>query len=783
MKYVFTPVALLLPILVFVYCGSMSTSTEPVTSNSISLDASSVLQKQFTATAQSGAVLTIDSGATLLVLDTSGTYMGVPSGASVAVTLDDGDAAAKVDIAGITTVAQFRISTTVNSKAAELRFMSKTASAIPGMPATGAHWTATLTDTAIHAGSRINLYRISGGTYTPIGSQVVGVPVRVLVKKSEGGGQQTSVSPNGTGSYQTGTGNGAGTSSQATMPSSGVYWNTYSNIPDTSYDVGGLTVGGPLAVQRCLVDELSTAEIIAEFEFAEGVTCATWTSPNDGAQYWCELTQDANGKTTSIKVAATVANIFVLNLDLVRASDRLPIMSGGAYPDGDGVHAPDGSVLPDPYQDASLKFGGAKQFNFLTKDWSQGKKIEGKVQDAGYSISHSYFAKNIYQFDVSLTLDGRKKIEEDILQREGWVPVKGSGTWRSRGLYDQNDTLYINISSHGQGDKVDQMVQTFSGTFTNGNNEPDTVQRMNVAWVIGLTMDSVPATLADGGTSFSVACSLFTGDNAFIFQPYVRDQYGQLSYQTHMVVKAKGVKVNPFTINYKENRSGSITVHMVTTTITPGPDSSVATDDQTVTAQLTMTPYQELLNNIKRSNSATATCASTQTCRILNGSSDSTQTVNVTETYQIYRHWDCDQNRPLADMAHWTGNMSFNAQGMAHVGASLVPITGPDTVRRYFLYVVIEPTWVITSNPNTAGKGQYFDCSDSTWKDRTANIEPHISLTKDDDPQVLMFPNSQDLEDWVAAPTSGKSWSFTGTKYSSDSLRITTYEATLTVSP
>lgn len=170
------------------YCGPKSTSPNvntPVSGSKITLDAGSAVLSQFTVQAPSGAVLTIDSGTVVLMLDSSGTAQPIPAGANISIALDDGDASVKVDITGIVTVAQFRITATVNGKAAELRFMSNTATTIPGMPVTGAHWSATLTDTAIHSGSRLNLYKISGSTYTLIWSQIVGVPSLPLAKKAQ----------------------------------------------------------------------------------------------------------------------------------------------------------------------------------------------------------------------------------------------------------------------------------------------------------------------------------------------------------------------------------------------------------------------------------------------------------------------------------------------------------------------------------------------------------------------------------------------------------------------
>jgi hypothetical protein len=786
MKYSSLSVVLLSIVMISLQCGPKLSSPETRpsgTDGKITLDDNSATLSAFSIQAKSGATLTIDSGTTVLMLDTAGTAQPVSSGKTVIIALDDGDASAQVDITGIVMVALFRISATVGGNAAELEFVPGQSGAFTGMPVTGARWSATLTDTALHTGTRINLYKISGSTYALIGSQCNGVPNEGLSKKSAGGDQQTSVSPNGTGDFQAGADNGTASSGQqATMPSSGVYWNTYSNMPDTSYDVNGVTYGGPLAVQRCYVDEQSTGESVAIFIFSPGVTCLTKTGP-DGDQYWCELTQGPDGSTKAIKIAATVANIFPLDLDLVRASDLHPISSQFALPDIDGVNAPDGSVLNDPYANSSLKFGGTKHFTCLTKSYDKAQKIWGKVRDAGYEVSSAQFLKTCCIFDVATTLDGRKKIWETCLQHDGWMQITGrSATWRNVGLYDQNDTLYINISSHGSGDKVNQMVQTVSGTFTDANNDPDTVQRMNVAWTALGLMDSVPATLSDGGTSFSVACSLFTGDNMFIFQPYVNDLNGRLTYQMHTVVKAKGIRAPLFTLNYKERRTGTLIVHAKTTTYTKEPDSSIAVDDITTTASLTMTPEQVVLNSIKNSQSSASTCASNLTCSILSGVSDSDQTVTVTEQYLIRSHWDCEHDKAITDMGHWNGNMTFNHYGMARVFATLLP-PGTGSTRNYSLTVNIAATMDMMSTPNKAGKGQDWSCADSVWKDASIDIWPHVSLTKDDDPVVLQFGNSATLEDYVAAPTGSASWSFHGTKYSADSMSVTEYDATLSVSP
>jgi|GEM_PF-1602964 hypothetical protein len=786
MKHVFIPVALLLFIAVFLYCGTQSVSPKtgsPVSANKISLDTNGVVLSAFTVQARSGATLTIDSGTIVLMSDSAtGVFQPVPSGSTVLLTLDDGDSSSGVKITGVGFAALFKISATVNGAAMQLQFLSQAAPTIAGMPVSGAHWSALLSDTAIHAGSRVSLYKITGSNaYTLIGAQYTGMPTMVLAKKSANAGQQTTVSPDGTGSFQLGVDNGPSPSSSATIPS-GVYWNTYSPISDTSYDVSGVTVGGPLTVAHLDIGELSTKNLVAGLAFDTGVTCVSYTDPNDGAQYWAQVTQ-VGGKTTSIKIAATVANIFYLDLDLVSVGSRTPILFVyGLQPDGAGVNAPDGSVLSDPYQNSSLKFSGFKELKFSTKSWSDGYKIEGKVRDKGYQISHVMYANNVYQFDAAITLDGRKLIEEQILQPNGWFPRPADATWRNRGFYDYNDSLFINISSHGTTDTVNAMTQTVTGTFTNAAGEPDTVQKMTVIWTnLGQTK-TADAPLGNGGTSFSVACDLYTGDNLFVFQPYVMDNSGNEIYQTHLIITTKGTRTPQFIINYNQQRNGQLVIHQVTTTRTNDPDSSVVIDNSTVTANLSMTPNQLVLNDILTNASSAATCASSPTCSILDGINDSAQTVTVSEQYQRSTR-NCDENLPLITMESWTGSVNFNVSGLANVSCSLLP-PGTGANRQYCLVVQIQPTLAMTSAPNNAGQGQDFVCfPDSAWEPETANIWPKILLTKEDNPPVLQFGSGASLEAYVAAPTGGATWTFTGTHYSADSMSVTQYNATLTVSP
>jgi hypothetical protein len=192
-----------------------------------------------------------------------------------------------------------------------------------------------------------------------------------------------------------------------------------------------------------------------------------------------------------------------------------------------------------------------------------------------------------------------------------------------------------------------------------------------------------------------------------------------------------------------------------------------------------VTPNQIVLNDILNIAGSAAACASTQSCSVLDGISDSNKTVSVSEQYQLSTR-NCDGNLPILNMEWWNGSVNFN-NCPAHVYASLLP---PGTGNRHYcLVVLIEPTLEMQQTPNNAGVGQQFVCfPDSAWKDMTANIWPNIQLTKDDDPVILQFTSTTALEDYVAAPTGAASWTLSGTQYSADSMSVTQYDATLTVS-
>lgn len=209
-------------------------------------------------------------------------------------------------------------------------------------------------------------------------------------------------------------------SKPATIPS-GVYWATYSNIPDAPDLPGGLSIEGPYIVRRVEIGEPSTGELLASAEFPENVDSVTDTNPNDNSKYWVERIQDAKGTTTAIKLYSTAANNFYLNLSVYSVSAKIPMFSANSLMSDDGVHSPDGAVLSDPYKDPEIPIAGYKELSFRGS-FKQGTKIKEFVEQAGYQTWSVRYQNGEFIFDTMKELTGRAKIEETILKPELWKP-------------------------------------------------------------------------------------------------------------------------------------------------------------------------------------------------------------------------------------------------------------------------------------------------------------------------------------------------------------------------
>lgn len=224
--------------------------------------------------------------------------------------------------------------------------------------------------------------------------------------------------------------------SSSSIPSN-AYWATYSGIPDKLSSPDEIAVEGPLYVARVEIGEMSTSELLASVEFEQGETCATYSNPNDGSQYWVERIQSAEGQTTGLKLGSTAANDFYLNLMLNSVSDNSPALSVNCLRSDSGVHSPDGSVLSDPYEDPENPIAGFKELKFYAS-FKQGGEIKESVENAGYSTRFLSYDEGIYSLSAMRELEGRAKIEETVLEPEHWKPDK-SLTKGNVGVYSYSD--------------------------------------------------------------------------------------------------------------------------------------------------------------------------------------------------------------------------------------------------------------------------------------------------------------------------------------------------------
>jgi hypothetical protein len=794
MKTLSAIAALLLSAALFTGCGKKS--TEPDDNNvlqgtAVSLDTSSVLTASVTVPGPSGSSLLIDPGTTILMQNSSGDFEPVPSGTAVELRLTTGDAANASLPPGNRVVAAFVIGATANQSAAELLFQCHPDSARPAVFVSGAHWTAVLTDTSVRAGSRISLYRVSDqGACTFIESRTLGVPSMNLAKSLDGGGQNASASPNGTGQFVVGA--GTGTSSSSSLPQSGVYWTTFSSIPSNPYMIGGETYGDSLYVGYVEIGEMSTGDILAAMQFESGNNCATYTNPNDHAQYWVERTQDASGVTTALTVAATVANVVYLNLQLCNIANGSPELSAnGLRPDGGVVHTPEGGALADPYQYSSLKFGGFKALAFSVKNVQQGLEIRGKVAEAGYEWSDYRYAKPISSFIVVKTQDARKLIEENVLQKERWYPV-AAGTRGNAGLYAYRDSIVIDITSHENDQTVSTSQVTISGTIDNPAKEWDPVTDMLVTYsnLTNLETKEAHATIGGEGTSFTIDLDLEPGMTTFSFAPMGQDEEGAAVYFNKYILKAKGETIDGLLLTYDASWTGEfeLTVEFTSETKNPWTDEVDSRIEETRTMSTFLKFHFDAskLGYIEESHENAVTCAGFDNCWLFYGTNEGFSVSQSVNTKQYGR--DCEGDLPVVLTSQSSGEAMLTKCSVT-VAAALTPWQSGDNsqARRYHLRVRCSPDgWAMSTDPNwPQAQGSYLDCSDEEWKETQSKIGFNVDLNKDDVPPVLEFPNAADLEAFTAAPTSSRTWTFARTvnAESEDGLSksVTKYNATLTV--
>ncbi|HEX3019608.1 MAG TPA: hypothetical protein VHP36_04870 [Chitinispirillaceae bacterium] len=719
----------------------------------------------------------IDSGTTILQLDTDKNYIPIASTSELRIALNSGDTATSLVPAGMKKVASFGLSATIDGKNAELIFVPSTKTNSALMPYTGVHWVTQISDTGIHSGTTLSLYKVSSlNKLVLIGSKVINTPVKVLPKIQQSS-QNTDVSPDGTGNftvnyyYQP-----ICTSNPSKIPT-GIYWTVFSSIPETTYVVGTQTYGGPLFVGSVSIGEPSTAELMADLCFADGVNCVTYINPNDKVQYWAERTQDAQGKTTSLKIASTAANIPYLNLILYSATTGTTILFVyGLKPDGGVVNSPDGSVLNNPYQDPQLKIGGAKMLNFRVKDFKDGQKTKSLFDGTGYKLFNMRYNRGIYSFTVSDTNDGRVLLEENVLSKGGWSPIK-SLTTGNLGYYENRDTITLNITSHAKVDSVSTQKILLKGTIDNPVRKTAPISDILISYSCGTQNQQVHATLS-GDSTFTAELNLYTGTNIIVFVPTVKNTSGEnVTYSKH-VLKAKDVETQYLMIDYEANWIGKFELTKKITTRTEEPDSSITVYTTSISANLKMNFSTSKLYYIKESHENAVTCSELNNCYLFSGSKDGP--VSISTSIEAYSK-NCKNELPLISTYKGSGSTALESYNLS-VSVTLTPWDSTDlsTDRRYHLSVNANPHFAIHTDKNwPKAQSQRYDCATESWLPDSGKIGPNIKI----DEAIFKFTNSQEVEAYSESPTTAKAWSFQSTVTSEDGLAVEEYSATLSVQP
>ncbi|MDD2426161.1 MAG: hypothetical protein PHP30_01160 [Bacteroidales bacterium] len=569
----------------------------------------------------------------------------------------------------------------------------------------------------------------------------------------------------------------------AKMPTSGVYWTVFSGIPDSAYTLGGLTFGVGCYVKHASICEPGTGQILADMrDFPDSVDCMTYKDPSDGVQYWLGRTQDSKGKTTSIKVACTGANIPYLNLTMFGHKPDLPYPELELYnvrPDGNVVHTPEGAVLSDPYSDPALKFGGFKRFCLLTKKYKQGVELEKKVKEAGYDCWPVGFKDGVYMFDVQSTDIGRAKIEEDVLEKNNWFLVEGGGHG-NRGTYELCDTVIFNITSHSNGETVKNQKIKLEGTITNRASEFDPITSLQVMNTSGTESKRVDAIITSDST-FTADVELLTGLNILVLLPKHKNSERKEVYHTKFITKIKDEPADAVQLTYDAGWGSRIVITRRIKTMTFEPDSSITEKFTQISANLKIDFNSSKLWYIRKSFENARSCAEFDNCWLFSGKDDGS--VRISEKY-TKKTKDCDRKLPLITVVRSEGN-GVSDKYRLNITATLTPWAENDnsTERRYHLCISSGPEFSLQTSHGLPIKGQYYDCTYKKWISSSNTMDPVIKINKEK--ALLKFPMGKELEDYTESPVTAKTWTFSGREKHDDgySVTVTEYSVTLTIHP
>lgn len=232
-----------------------------------------------------------------------------------------------------------------------------------------------------------------------------------------------------------GCGGGGGSGDNGGGSGGGGLFTTQFVVPDPGCQtVGEVQVCGPVTVSMVEVFERSTKESLGLCEFGTSDSVSAGVGPG-GYQFHCARKLGDAGATV-VTITSAQANVLAIRAKQVQTSSGLTLAF--TEMNADSVSGPDGTVYADPYTHKEFQFAGAKAFylNTATAKDLQFFTDHGyqPFADAGYQTTWRNFDSNSIEINVTETLDGRYKLQEDVMEKL-WV-VRAAETEGNKGTYD-----------------------------------------------------------------------------------------------------------------------------------------------------------------------------------------------------------------------------------------------------------------------------------------------------------------------------------------------------------
>jgi len=408
----------------------------------VTVDASGVVQATLEVAGPGGLRLRVEKG-TRVALETADGDIQTPA-ASDAITLSVAAKTAGAALPqGVVELTRFSVAVDVNGTQRTTWF--STADDRPGLVAK-----IPIQAGKVPLGAIAMLYDVSGEKAALVSSAAIRYASEVFTPGAHASGKEddpgagagdgeSSLGLPGSGDYS---GGGAGGGSGGgTGP--GKFWATY-EVPDPGCLGlgGGVKVCGPFKVKHIMVGEPSTGDVLGDCFIGDADMVSTGQIP-PGYEFWCKrVSFDPATGTTVIEVSSNQSNLPRIVAQLFTVEGNLP--TEWTYHTASVLNGPGGASYPDPYQNKEWEYAGIKQLNFysLKKDINEMRKhTESALQEAGYTASMKFEkqgAWSVGKVDVTDTLDGRYKMEEDVLKDEKWK-VRSAETKGNRGGYEDSD--------------------------------------------------------------------------------------------------------------------------------------------------------------------------------------------------------------------------------------------------------------------------------------------------------------------------------------------------------